>query len=206
MSGPVTKTRQGDALARTTTLLTGLVLTGVGGAALTRSLGVWDSIAGAGPETRSRLSLLRGDVARWFHDHGVVWPIAAVVGLILAYAGYRLLRRELRSKPAKARVVDLTDDSTVGTTRVAGSLATKAFVEDLSNIPGVENAAAAMRGDPAQPLVDVRLDIADDADVAAVLDEVEGGALVRLEQSLELRPAAVATEVRLTSAGGRRLI
>lgn len=200
-----TSPRQGDVVARAVTLLMGLVLTGGGGAALSRSLGIWDDTAGAGAQKRADLPLLSSDVSRFFADHSYVWCIAILPALIVAYLGYRLIRRELRTKPAKARVVDLTDDPATGVTRVSGALATRALVEDLAAITGVEGASAAMRGDPAQPLVDVRLDVADDADLAAVLDEVEGGALVHLATSLDLQPSATTVEIRLAEPGGRRL-
>jgi len=38
-----------------------------------------------------------------------------------------------------------------------------------------------------------------------VLDEVESGSLRRLEESLELRPAGTAVEVRLREPAGRHL-
>lgn len=198
--------RRGDRLARTAVFLTGLLLTVAGGAGLSRALGIWDATAGAGPRDRSQLPLLTPDVSRWFADHGdVFWPSAAAVGLLLAYLGYRLLRAELRARPAKARSVDLTDDARTGVTRVGAPLVTSAFVEDLASVPGVENAGAAMRGDPGRPLLDVHLDVADDADLADVLDGVEHGPLRSLREAFDLEPAATAVELRLVEASGRRL-
>ena len=202
-----TSYRRGDGLARTAVLVTGLALVGGGGAVLSRGLGIWDGTAGArgGPD-RSDSRVVTPDVERWFAAHAdVFWPIAAAGGVLLALLGLLLLRRALRSRPGKTGAVDLTDDPARGTTRVPTGVATQAFVTDLASIPGVETAAAAFRGDPARPLVDVRLDVADDADVSAVLDEVEQGSLRRLEEALELRPSATAVEVRLREPAGRRL-
>lgn len=199
--------RRGDGLARTVVLVTGTLLVVAGGASLSRGLGIWDGTVGArGGTDRSDTPVVAADVERWFSSHAdVFWPSAAGAGLLLALLGALLLRRSLRARPAKAGTVDLTDDATRGTTRVPTGVATSAFVADLAAIPGVEDAAAAMRGDPAQPLIDVRLDVADDADIAGVLDEVESGSLRRLEESLELRPAGTAVEVRLREPAGRHL-
>jgi len=199
--------RRGDGVARTVVLVTGTLLVAAGGASLSRGLGIWDGTAGArGGTDRSDTPVVAANVERWFSAHAdVFWPSAAGAGLLLALVGALLLRRSLRARPAKAGTVDLTDDATRGTTRVPTGAATSAFVADLAAIPGVEDAAAAMRGDPAQPLIDVRLDVADDADIAGVLDEVESGSLRRLEESLELRPAGTAVEVRLREPAGRHL-
>jgi hypothetical protein len=198
--------RRGDRLARLTVLLTGLVLVLGGGAALSRGLGVFDRWVGAGAADRSASVLVTDDVSRWFSEHGgVVWPVAAAVALLLAFLGYRLLRGQLWPAVPRSRVIDLSDDPAVGTTRVPSSLATSAFTADLAGIAGVEGAATTMRGDPARPVVDVRLDVAEDADVTAVLTELESGALARLRSSLELQPQATTVEVRLTEVKDRRL-
>lgn len=198
--------RTGDGLARGTVLTAGTLLTLAGGAALSRSLRIWDQIAGAGSQDRSGLPVVRSDVSRFLADHGdVVWPVTAVVALLLAYLGYRLLRAELRTRPAKTRQVDLTDDPTTGVTRVASPLVTRAFVADLAALPGVEDAGAAMRGDPARPVVDVTLDVADDADLEQVLRDVEQGPLTSLREAFDLEPESTTVELRLVEPSGRRL-
>jgi hypothetical protein len=198
--------RRGDRLGRVTVGVTGLVLVLAGGAALTRSLGVWDSTAGAGRARRSRSPLVTPDVSRFVADHGAAfWSAAAVVGLLLALLGYHLLRAELRTRAPRAPVVDLTDDARQGVTYAETTVLTRAFVDELADIPGVEQAAADLRGDPARPLIDVRLDVADDADLEAVLDAVEEEALRHLCESFDLQPAATTVEVRLVEPSGTRL-
>lgn len=198
--------RKSGAGGRLTITLLGLLLTIAGGAALTRSLRVWDDIAGAGSQDRSGLPLLTDDVSAWVNRNGaVIWPIAAVVGLLLAYLGYRLLRGQLRTRPARTSQVDLTDDPTSGVTRVPSSVVTEAFVDDLASVPGVEDASAAMRGDPARPLIDVTLDVAEDADVAHVLAEVEAGPLASLRRAFDLQPAHTTVEVRFVQPSSRHL-
>lgn len=192
--------------ARGTLLVLGLLLMAAGGAALTRSLRVWDNLAGAGAKHRSTLPVLPGDVTSFVHRHGnIIYPVAGVVGLLLALLGYRLLRGQLRTRPGKTRQVDLTDDPTSGVTRVPTSVVTEAFVDDLASVPGVEDASAALRGDPARPLVDITLDVADDADVQQVLDDVEYGPLASLRDAFDLQPEKVAVEVRLVEPSGRHL-
>ncbi len=191
---------------RATLTLLGLLLTLAGGAALTRSLRVWDDIAGAGSQDRSGLPVLTQDVSDVVNRNGSwVWPLAALLGLLLALLGYRLLRAQLRTRPARTRQVDLTDDPSEGITRVPTSVVTEALVADLASVPGVEDAGAAMRGDPARPLVDVTLDIADDADVSEVLDRVEQGPLATLRSAFDLEPAHTAVEVRIVEPSSRHL-
>lgn len=192
--------------SRLTLMLLGLLLTLAGGAALSRSLRIWDDTAGAGSSDRSGLPVLTPDVSDWVNRNGaVIWPVAALVGLLLALLGYRLLRAQLRTRPAKARQVDLTDDPASGITRVPASVVTAAFVDDLASVPGVEDASAAMRGDPSKPLVDVTLDVADDVDVEHVLSEVERGPLAALRSAFDLQPEHTAVEVRFVEPSSRHL-
>lgn len=191
---------------RGTLMLLGLILTVAGGAALSRSLRVWDTTAGAGSRHRSTLAMLTPDVSAFVHRHGtVIWPAAAAVGLLLALLGYRLLRAQLRTRPARARQVDLTDDPAGGITRVPAPVITDAFTDDLASVPGVEDASAAMRGDPARPLIDITLDVADDADVEHVLSQVQRGPLASLRDAFDLQPAHTATEIRFVEPSSRHL-
>lgn len=198
--------RKGGGGARATLMLLGLLLTVAGGAALTRSLRVWDTVAGAGSRDRSTLPLVTPDVSSFVHRHGsIIWPVAAVVGLLLALLGYRLLRAQMRTRPPKTSQIDLTDDPADGIARVPSSVVTDAFVDDLASMPGVEDASAALRGDPARPLIDITLDIADDADVEHVLAQVESGPLATLTSAFDLEPEHTAVEIRLVQPSSRHL-
>lgn len=192
--------------ARGTLGLLGLLLLVGGGAALSRSLRIWDSTAGAGSEKRSTLPVLTPDLTSFVERYAsVIYPVAAVVGLLLALLGYRLLRAQLRTRPAKTRQVDLTDDPASGVTRISTSVVNEAFVDDLASVPGVEDATAALRGDPARPLVDITLDVADDADVERVLQHVETGPLASLRSAFDLQPAHTSVEVRFVEPSSRHL-
>lgn len=205
MSSSASFRRSGGA-SRTLLLVLGLVLVAAGGAALSRALRVWDNTAGAGSRARSTLPLLTPDVSSFVHRHGaLIWPVAAAVGLLLALVGYLLLRAQLRTRPAKTRQVDLTDDPADGVTRVPTGVVTQAFVDDLASVPGVEDAGAQLRGDPARPLVDITLDVEDDADVDRVLSDVERGPLASLRSAFDLVPAHTAVEVRIVEPSSRHL-
>jgi len=198
--------RSADLLARSTVAGTGLLLVLAGGAAFSRSLGVWNDTVGAGSGTRSRAHLVTADVSRFAHAHGgVLFTVAAVVAVLLALLGIRLLRSELTLRPARATQVDLTDDARFGVTRVATPVVTRALVDDLARLPGVQDASAGLRGDPARPLVDVRLEVFEDADLLAVLDAVEHQSLRNVRESFDLEPTATAVELRLVQTQGRRL-
>lgn len=198
--------RKSGGPARGTLAVLGLLLLLAGGAALSRSLRIWDSTAGAGSSKRSTLPVLTPDVTSFVHQHGnVIYPVAAVVGLLLALLGYRLLRAQLRTRPAKTHQVDLTDDPAGGVTRISTSVVNEAFVDDLASVPGVEEATAEMRGDPARPLIDITLDITDDADVERVLEQVESGPLASLRSAFDLHPAHTAVEVRFVEPSSRHL-
>lgn len=192
--------------ARATLAGLGLLLLAGGGTALSRSLRVWDATAGAGRRRRSTLPVLTPDVTSWVHRHaGVVYPVAAAAGLLLALLGYQLLRSQLRTRPAKTRQVDLTDDPAGGVTRISTSVVSEAFVDDLASVPGVEDASAVLRGDPGRPLIDIQLDIADDADVDRVLERIGSGPLAALRDAFDLEPAHTAVEVRFVEAASRHL-
>lgn len=198
--------QKSGAPARGTLGLMGLLLVVGGGAALSRSVRIWDNTAGAGSRRRSTMPVLTPDVTSFVHRHGsIIYPVAAVVGLLLAVLGYRLLRAQLRSRPAKTRQVDLTDDPASGVTRVSSSVVNEAFVDDLASVPGVEDASAALRGDPARPLIDIALDVADDADVEHVLHRVETGPLASLCDAFDLQPAHTAVEIRFVEPSSRHL-
>lgn len=198
--------RKGDRLARIVVFVFGLLFVVAGGAALSRGAGVWDAIAGAGEGDRSAQAVVTADVSAAFGRHSnLIWPLVAVGALLLALLGFLVLRAELRVRVSKTRQVDLTDDERAGVTRVSSSVVTAAFVDDLTDVPGVEDASASLRGDPQRPLVDVRLDVADDADVEQVLSGVEGGPLRHLRESFEIEPESVAVELSLVEPRERHL-
>lgn len=170
--------------------IVGVVLLGAGLLTAAASLG-W--LPGAQTES----PLLWGDVIEQWQDwEPWVWVAVVVLGLILAWLGWRLIRAQLRFDDGSA-MRDLEIDATYGRghTVVGRSTLTSATEKDLERIAGVHGAAVRLLGERDKPEVRARLDVRQDASLSAVAADVHE-ALGRFTTTSGLGPEAVDVTVR----------
>lgn len=165
-----------DRLNRVLLTLLGLVLLAVGVAGLLPVLGVLG-------EDRSDDAVLAQEVERFVVDHAAwLWPLVAVVLVLLALLALRWLVQQLRTD--RMEDLDLTHDRTRGETRVDAAALTQALVEAVERCPGVDGASARVVRSARRRQLLLQVRLADRADAADVRRQLATGPLSELRQVL----------------------
>lgn len=137
--------------------------------------------------------LLVEPVRNWVGRNGnVFWPLVFVVSVVLAYLSLRWLVAQFSSP--RLTEIDLTGDSSNGSTRLRAAGAAQALAEDIEGYREVSSATARVVSDGERPEVDVKVEVHDDADLPALRDKIEEQALPRFSRALEV-PAVTANVV-----------
>jgi hypothetical protein len=188
----------GDRVERATFSILGLLLLAAGLYTLLRGLGAFGHAASDDP-------LISASTRRFLGDHEAWWWAAGAAGALLAVlAGLALLRRQLRAVPRRggSPLVRRRDD---GVTRVDRGALTAALEEELEHLPDVDRASARLVRAGAHPLVDLRLQVSDDADLGDVRGALEDDALERFRRAIETDQLAAQVHVKLAPNGHRTL-
>lgn len=185
-----------DRLNRAMFTLFGLLLMAAGIYGLLRGYGVFG-------DTQAQESLLTGRITGFFGRTGdFLWPITAVVFLLIAYLAWRWLKAQLTGTPSVSDI-DLTRDPAGGRTRLRTSGATTALARDIEADPAVRSAKARMLSDGQKPEVDVEVEVAEDADFDAVRRRIEEVAFARFAQAIEAPELAGHLRLGLAPGSGR---
>lgn len=157
--------------------LAGVLLLAGGGYGAARGLGAFGEEASDDPVIT--------DAARSFVDRNEpwLWPAAAAVAVLVAYLGWRWLRRQLVG--ARVTRLDLSERAG-GRTFVQAAPAAAALGRDVESYPGVRAASARFLRDGSRPEVVLTVEVDDDADVPAVNRRIEEEAFPRFRQALEV--------------------
>jgi hypothetical protein len=167
-----------DRLNRFVLILLGVLLLAAGAYGLARGFGAF------GQDRADDLTLAQGiaDFAarntEWF------WPAVAIAALVVAYLGLRWFGAQIPA-PETVRQIDLTKDSTRGTTRVRAAGVARALAADVDRHEGVSSARARFVLRDGHADLDVVAEIFDDADLEEVRRHIEGRALRRFRRTLE---------------------
>jgi hypothetical protein len=188
-----------DRLNRTVLLLLGLLLIAVGGYGLARGFGAF----GQDPADDATLSDTVVDFAarntEWF------WPAVALGALLLAYLALRWFQAQI-PVPQTVRQIDLTKDSTRGTTRARAGGVARALAADVDRQEGVSSAKARFVQRDGRADLEVVAEIFDDADLEDVRRHIEERALARFRRTLEPEDMRVHLIIRPgRGSAGRRL-
>lgn len=157
--------------------LVGVLLLAGGGYGAARGLGAFGEEASDDPVIT--------DAARSFVDRNEqwLWPAAAALAVLVAYVGWRWLRRQLVG--ARVTRLDLSERAG-GPTFVQAAPAAAALGRDVESYPGVRTASARFLGDGSRPEVVLTVEVGDDADVLAVNRRIEEEAVPLFRQALEV--------------------
>lgn len=197
----MTRSTRPDRLDRLVLTTLGALLTAAAAYGLARSAGMLGDRAADDP-------LLLPSVRRFVGDHQLLfWLGAAVLALLVAWLGYRWLKAQF---PASKTVRELhfddrPADAPTGSVRVDAAAATRALENDLQSHADVRSAKARLLRDRPTPDVELRVGVADEADIPALARWVEQEALGRLAQALETPGLTARMEVRFTGPAGRSL-
>ncbi|HEX3623313.1 MAG TPA: hypothetical protein VHT97_13450 [Acidimicrobiales bacterium] len=183
-----------DRLNTTVLTLLSLLLLGVGGYGLARGYGAFGDARAADPVLTDDVRNYVSRNQNWF------WPLAAVLSVLVAWVGLRWLLAQIHA-PAVTHLAVRADGP--GHTSLAASGAATALARDIEEYPGVRGARARIASDDPSPEVELRVDVADDADVGDVRRRIEEHALPRFRAALELTELRPRLHVRLAEPAGR---
>jgi len=177
--------------------LLGLLLTAVGVLGLLVGFGVF------GSRLRTR-PVFDNVVSRYLGDHGDwLWPVIAVVVLLLGYLALRWLIAQLR--PTGVGDLDLEPGATTGHTYVVGAAVTDAVREEISSYRGVAGARARLVGDEYDPHLQLRVQLDSRADIATVRQRIESSAIARARQALDRPDLPVQLDLVITDKKATRV-
>jgi len=158
-------------------LLLGLLLSAAGVLGLLVGFGVF------GRRLRNK-PVFDNVVGAFFGDNGLwLWPVIALVGLLLGWLALRWLLAQLR--PTGVRDVQLEPRSTTGRTDLVGAAVTDAVTEEVGGYRGVAGARARLVGDELEPELRLRVQLDARADVAALRQRIETGAVAHAREALD---------------------
>lgn len=186
-----------DSVNRIVLLIVGLALVATGGYGLARALGVTGEALSEGVVLTSRISDFVARNSEW------LWPLVALVGMVLAYLGWRWLLAQFPA-PQQVHNFDLASRGP-GSTRMRAGSAARAWAKDAGKHSAVSSSRAWFQPEPMGPRAEMRLTVLDNGDLEAVRSHVEGETLDRLRLSLEMQGLEAHVVVRLQESSERFL-
>lgn len=161
-----------DRTNRVLLILLAILLVAAGAAAGAASIGVYGAATEHNPLMANPAGHYIGTNGEW------LWPVAAAAAAVLALLALRWLLALLFSTD---RLGDLqfSPSATGGPTTLAAAALTEAVAEEIDSYPGVDSARARLIGDQATPELIVAVTLEETADLAALRQRIETGALAR---------------------------
>ncbi|MCY7365538.1 MAG: alkaline shock response membrane anchor protein AmaP [Frankiaceae bacterium] len=187
-----------DRLNRVVLTLLGLLLLSLGVLGLLPALGVLGE--------RSDDLVLPRDVEDFVTNNaGWLWPLVALLLVLLALIALRWLVQQLRTD--RVGDLDLTRDRANGETHLRASAVTDALTTAVEQMPGVESAAARVIRRHGSRVLLLKVRLADRADAAQVRRALAHGPLAELRTVLGgLSWPDVRVELEPTSKGSARAV
>lgn len=177
--------------------LLGLLLTAAGVLGLLVGFGVFGSRQRSRPLFDNVISRSIGDQGAW------LWPVVAVVVLLLGYLALRWLIAQLR--PTGVGDLELEPGATTGHTDLVGAAVTSAVREEINSYRGVAGTSARLVGDGQDPHLRLRVQLDSRADVATVRQRIEASAIAHARQALERPELPVRLDLVVTDKQAARV-
>lgn len=177
--------------------LLGLLLTAAGVLALLVGFGVFGSRLQSRPVFDNVVSRFVGDNGGW------LWPVIAVVGLLLGYLALRWLLGQLR--PTGVGEVEVDSGATTGRTSLGGAAVTDAVRAQISGYHGVAGTSARLTGDEHEPVLHLRVQLDSRADPASVRQRIESSAIADVRQAMDRPTLPVRLDLVVTDKKAARV-
>lgn len=175
-------------------------------ALLLTALGVLGLLAGFGV-FGSRLRnqpVLDNVVSRYLGDNGAwLWPVIALVALLLGYLALRWVIAQLRLTGVGN--IELEPGGSTGRTDVVGVAITSVVREEINSYRGVASSSARLTGDARDPHLQLRVQLDSRADVASLRQRIETGAIAHAREALDLPELPVRLDLIVTDKQAARV-
>lgn len=132
---------------------------------------------------------------------GLTWVVVltAVVGVVVALLGLAWLLAQIPRKH-EAKPFRLHDDAETGLTRVDPGVVTDAVEAQAKSLPGVNGAAAVLRGSVERPDLTLRVTVDDRTPIPEVLERLHREVAGDLAGALDTRLHRLGVQVEVSSA------
>lgn len=177
--------------------LLGLLLAAAGALGLLVGFGVFGNRLRNKPVLDNFLSDFVGSNGHW------LWPVIALVGLLLGYLALRWLLAQLR--PTGVRDLQLEPRATTGHTELVGAAVTDAVTDEINGYRGVAGASVRLVGDDVDPELHLRVQMNARADVAALRRRIENDAVAHARQALDNPQLPVQLDLVVTDKKAARV-
>jgi hypothetical protein len=167
-----------DRTNRFMALLLAVLLIAAGGIGAAAGYGAFGSLTEHGALTANRVGAFIGRNGDW------LWPVAAVVALVVALLALRWLLTLLLSTDRSGDLAVANGSSVRGRTTLASGALTAAVSEEIRGYRGVDSARSRLVGDPEEPALVVNVSLEDTADLALLRRRIETGALAHARTAL----------------------
>ncbi|MEU7905689.1 hypothetical protein [Actinoplanes sp. NPDC049118] len=130
------------------------------------------------------------------------WPAVAATGVVMVLSGGWWLLAVLLSTD-RIHGVRIPTDPNAGATTLAGGAVGQAIEAEIEAYRGVRAASSRLRGTPEEPALAVSVTVDQAADIGALCQRIEAGALAHARQALDRPdlPAALDITVSRRPAG-----
>jgi hypothetical protein len=187
-----------DRTNRAMLLLLALLLTAAGLGAGAASLGVFGTFAQHG-------HLMANPVGRFIGSHGAwLWPVTAAAAAILVLLALRWLLALLFSTD-RAGNLPVRSPGQAGRTTLAAGALTEAVAEEIEAYIGVDSARARLIGNGLEPELVVTATLEQTADLTAVRQRIETGALLHARSALDNPSLPIQLHLAVTTRSGARV-
>jgi hypothetical protein len=187
-----------DRTSRALLGLLGLLLLAAGVAGLLAGTDVFG-------RTVDRRHLNANPVAGFIETNTVwFWPVAAVLGVVVAVLALRWLITVLMPAPRAANIVVPGDRSAGGTTLESRAFS-DALTTEVETYRGVRTARAWVDGTPTDPRLNLAVGLDEDADLVALRHRVEAEGLTHARQALDRPDLPIRLEMTVTAHRSSRV-
>lgn len=167
-----------DRTNRIMLILLGVLLIAAGLDAGAASLGLFGKLT-----QHSRL--ITNPTGRYFSAQGAwLWPVVAVAAAIMTLLALRWLSALLFSTD-RSGDLDIRSGGPAGRTTLAAAALTDAVTEEIQSYRGVDFARAWLIGEPDSPALIVTATLEETADLVALRQRIEAGALTHARSALD---------------------
>ena len=189
-----------DKTNRTMLILLAVLLIAAGAAGLVAGFGVLGAGTRHGALTHNRIGAFIGRNGDW------LWPVVALVALVIVYLALRWLFTLLTStdRSGDLPVRSDGDGSIRGRTTLGSSAVTSAVTEEIGTYRGVQSARARIIGDAEDPTLAVGVTLEQTADLAGLRHRIETEALTHARQALDKPELPILLDLAITTKRATR--
>lgn len=178
--------------------LLGLILLGLGVAGLLLGAGVFGGAA-------AHRTLVDNGVVRFvIAQRAWLWPVVAVIAVVIALLALRWLLAVLFTTGRLASVL-MAGDRAAGRTTLISAALRDAVSGEIERYRGVRSARTRMEGDPADPRLAVAVHADRDADLAALRRQIETNALAHARHAIDVPDLPIRLDLTTARRAGPRV-